>query len=78
MRIKEYNEPVATAISRIMADRGIKQIYIAEKAGYSKQVFNDMLNGRRIIKLTDIPPIATALGVTPNELFGIEPADKPA
>lgn len=73
-----YGLMLSVQIKSIIKQKCMIQKRVAEKAGYSKQVFNDMLNGRRIIKLTDIPPIATALGVTPNELFGVEPADKPA
>nr|DAH53147.1 MAG TPA: structural protein [Caudoviricetes sp.] len=36
-----------------------------------------MLNGRRLIKLCDVVAIAEALGVTPNDLFGI-PKEKDA
>ena len=49
-----------------------KQCVIASRAGYSKQQFSDMVNGRRIIKVVDILAIAEVLGVTPNELFGIK------
>ena len=59
----------AQNIKRIIADKGLKQIYIAEKAGYDRQVFNNMLNGRKIITDADIPRIANALGVEPNDLF---------
>lgn len=31
-----------------------------------------MMNGRRLIKLCDVVLIAEALGVTPNDLYGIE------
>ena len=41
-------------------------------AGYDPKIFNSMLNGKRNIQDNDIPPIANALGVTPNELFGFE------
>ena len=59
----------AQNIKRIIADKGLKQIYIADKAGYDRQVFNNMLNGRKLITDADIPRIANALGVEPNDLF---------
>lgn len=49
----------------------MKQSAIAKKAGYSIQQFSAMMNGRKIIKDTDILRIALALGVNPNELFNI-------
>ncbi|WP_294785737.1 helix-turn-helix transcriptional regulator [uncultured Eubacterium sp.] len=72
MQIAEYNEPVAKNIAEVIASNGLKQIYIAEKAGYSPQELNDMLNGRRLIKANDIARISTALGVDVNRLYGIE------
>ena len=42
---------------------------MAEKAGYTKQAFSDMLNGRKLIKPHDISRFAKALNVRPNDLF---------
>lgn len=42
---------------------------VAEKAGFSKQQFNSMLNGRRIIKPCDAVVIANVLGVEMNDLY---------
>ena len=53
MRIAECNAPVAKNIAEVIENKGLKQIYIAKKAGYSPQEFNDMLNGRRLIKVND-------------------------
>lgn len=66
------NSVVPENIERIIREKGIKQCAVAEKAGYSKQQFNDMLNGRKIIKAVDILTIAQALGVFPNDLYGIK------
>lgn len=60
---------VAENASKIIKSRCLKQCAIAEKAGYSKQQFNDMLKGRKVIKDTDISRIAVALGVDVNTLF---------
>ncbi len=54
----------------IIKDRGFKKKYVAEKAGYSKQQFSNLLNGRKVFKVDDVLRIANALEVTPNELFG--------
>lgn len=63
---------VINNIEAIIKDKGLKKKSIAEKAGYSKQQFSNLLNERKKFKETDILQIATALGVTPNDLFGIK------
>lgn len=69
MRIADFNSPAADNISRLIEERGLKQVYIAEKAGYKAQELNDMLNGRRLIKACDIPRIALALDVEINDIY---------
>lgn len=69
MNIDELNQPVASNISTIILHKGLKQKSVAEKARLSKQAFNDMLNGRRLIKMADTLAIAKALGVEVNDLF---------
>lgn len=56
-------------IRKIIDERGLKQCAIAEKAGYSKQQFNAMLTGRRLITDADILKIIIALDVDANTLF---------
>lgn len=56
-------------VRQIINERGLKQCAIAEKAGYSKQQFNSMLNGRRQITDEDILKIIIALDVDANALF---------
>jgi transcriptional regulator with XRE-family HTH domain len=58
-------------IESLIEDKGLKKKTVASKAGYSKQQFSNLINGRKIIKPDDIVRIANALGVTPNDLFGI-------
>ena len=72
MTIKEANAPIDCRVNEIIKDNGVKQLFIAEQAGYTAQELSDMLNGRRLIKACDIPKIAHALGVDTNCLFGIE------
>lgn len=55
----------------IIESKGLKQKSVAEKAGYSPQVFNNLVNGRKLFMADDIFRVANALGVTPNELFGL-------
>lgn len=49
--------------------KGYKNLYVAEKAGYTPQELSDMLNGRKLIKACDIPNLAFALGVKTDELY---------
>lgn len=63
------NTVVAPAIRRIIHERGLKQCAIAEKAGYTRQQFNAMLTGRKLITDTDISRIIIALDVDANALF---------
>lgn len=71
MSIKNNNQPVSENIKKIIAEKGMKYLAVAERAGYSKQQFSDMMNGRKVIKPCDVGVIANALGVTPNDLYGI-------
>ena len=72
MTIAEANEPLSNELKQIISRKGLKNLYVAENAGYTAQELSDMLNGRRLIKACDIPKIAKALGVEINYLFGIE------
>ncbi len=64
------NSIVAPNIAGIIAEKCLKQSAVAKKAGYSRQQFNDMLKGRKVIRDTDIAKIAIALEVDANALFG--------
>lgn len=69
MSILEDNYPVSNKITQFIEKKGMKQVYIAEKAGFTPKELSDMLNGRRLIRVCDIPKLAFALGVTPNDLL---------
>ena len=69
MRIADFNAPAADNISKLIEKKGLKQVYVAEKAGYKAQELNDMLNGRRLIKACDVPRLALALNVEINEIY---------
>lgn len=72
LTISEANAPLSKGMQAIIAEKGFKNLYIAQKAGFTSQELSDMLNGRRLIKACDIPKLADALGVDANYLFGIE------
>ena len=69
MNIADYNAVVPQNIESIINARGLKKGAVASRAGYSKQQFSDMLNGRKIIKLCDVMAIADSLGVEVQDLY---------
>lgn len=69
MNISEFNQPVSKNVIRIIDEKGLKQKNVAERAGFTKQEFNAMLNGRKLIKISDIEHITAALGVSVHELY---------
>lgn len=62
----------AENIKRIIRKKGMFKSAVAEKAGYDPKKFSNMLNGRKLVTDVDVMNIANVLGVSPNELFGIE------
>ena len=66
---------VAENTKRIICERGLKRRAVAEWAGIPEKQFSALLNGRKIVKDTDVAAIANALGVTPNELSGFRPEE---
>ncbi len=69
MQIAECNKPIAGNIQRIISEKGLKQGAVAERANISPNAFSAMVRGRRLIKPCDVLDIASALGVTVNELY---------
>lgn len=62
-----------TNTRRITAEKGLKNKAVAQRIGITEKQFSNLMNGRRIIKDVDVIAIASALDVTPNDLFGIYP-----
>ena len=71
MQIAEFNGNLPKRILQIIADKGLKQCCVAEKAGMKTSDFYAIVGNRRIIKSCEIKPIADALGVDVNELFRV-------
>lgn len=63
------NTAVIPNIRKIINERGLKQCAVAEKAGYSKQQFNAILTGRKLITDVDIVKITSVLNIDANALF---------
>lgn len=76
MKVKDYNIVFPYNIMRLIKELGLKNAAVAERVGYSKQQFSDMLNGRKIIKPCDALAIANVLGVTMNDLYEIPKSKK--
>ena len=49
--------------------RGMNQTAVAQKAGFTRQQFNDMLQGRKIIRADYLPVIAKVMGVAVSDFF---------
>lgn len=55
------------AVRSYLEENGIRQNFVAARAGFRTNTFNAMMNGHRKMYADDLVAIATALGVTPNE-----------
>lgn len=62
--------PVYERVSAAVKESGFKQKAIAHRIGVSEQVFCAMLSGERKISADEFLGLCTALGKTPNDLFG--------
>lgn len=60
---------VASNMRSIVEAKGFKHSAIAERAGYSRQQFSDMLNGRKLITADDCIRFRDAIGCTYADLF---------
>lgn len=50
----------------------MSQAAVARAAGISPKQFNDLLKGRKLLREEHVVPICSAIGITPNELFGYD------
>lgn len=56
-------------IRRLADERGIRYSDIADKAGVSRPVMWNIIREKRKVYADEVIPIATAMGVTVEELF---------
>ena len=56
-------------IRYIIRSKGLKQTFVAEKAGLTDQQLTDILNNRRLLRVEHLEPLARALGVTIETLI---------
>lgn len=59
----------AEKLREMIAERGLKQKFIAEKIGISETALSAMLNGRQIIDVDVFFAIAVLLRMTPDEIY---------
>ena len=59
---------IASAIRMYLQGHGIKQTFIAEKCGWSKQKMSCIVNGKSKMTVEDYQALCRAIGV-PYELF---------
>lgn len=63
-------ESVINNIKKIISEKGMKQGVVAERAGFTKQEFSNILNERRkLLRVEHMLPIAEALNVSIDELY---------
>ena len=62
---------ISENVQHILKERGLKKSAFAEQAGYTVQQFSRMMTGSSKIYWDDVLRIANALGVTPNDLYGV-------
>lgn len=60
---------VARGIKNIVREKGLRNQFVADKAGFTQQQFSDMINGRKLILAEYLPGLAQALGVTVMDIF---------
>ena len=73
MCVKPGYDDIISNIKRIIDEKGMKQGFVAEKAGFTKQEFSNILNDRRkLLRVEHLWDIAMTLGVSVNDLYGVE------
>ena len=68
MKATKANEPFASGLKVIIADKGLKSVYVAHEAGLTAQELCDMMNGRRLIKVCDMVKLADVLGMAIDDI----------
>lgn len=72
MSIEKMNNPVSNNIKRILNEKGLKQVFLAEKLNETPASISNMLQNKKIIKSDDIQKIAYILNIPIDELFKTE------
>ena len=67
--LPELNHSKMNRIKEVLEDKGIKQIWLAEKLGKSYNMVNSYAQNRRQPSIEDLYKIAEILGVEAKELL---------
>ena len=62
-------EDVVSNIRNIISQKGMKQVFVAEKAGFTKQELSNILNGHKLLRVEHLPNLARALEVEISDLY---------
>ena len=62
------------AVRKYIEQQGLKQGFVAERAGITKPAMSMIMTGRRKMYAEDLKAICRALGVSPEEFFCNNPA----
>lgn len=72
MQVATYDDIIFN-IKNLIEQKGMKQGVVAERAGFTPQEFSNIMNERRkLLRIEHLLPIANALGVSINALYGVE------
>ena len=56
-------------LKKMLAERGVKQITVAEAIGMKKTAFNAIVNGRATLRVETLVKVCAFLGVSPAIFF---------
>ena len=59
-------------LKKLLAERGVKQIAVAEAIGMKKTAFNAIVNGRATLRVDTLEKVCAFLGVSPAIFFKYE------
>jgi len=62
---------ISFAIKDYLTTHGIKQVFVAEKCGWSKQKTNCIINGRQKMTAEDMRSICEAIGVPYDYFYNV-------
>ena len=60
---------IGEAIAESIREKGMKQNFVAEKAGISAQQLSDVCKGRRRIEALECFKVCDAIGINMSELY---------
>jgi DNA-binding XRE family transcriptional regulator len=67
---------VKNRLKEILSDRGIKQVWLAEKVGIDKRTLSNIISNKYNTSLDVALKIAYVLDLTVNEIFELEDIEK--